>query len=50
VTAPIIGPRTVAQLDGTLRVLDISLSADSLKLLDSIFPGPGGAAPEAYAW
>lgn len=50
VTAPIIGPRTIEQLDGTLRVLEVSLTAESLKQLDSIFPGPGGAAPEAYAW
>lgn len=50
VTAPIIGPRTVEQLSGSLRALDIKLSAESLKKLDEIFPGPGGAAPEAYAW
>jgi aryl-alcohol dehydrogenase-like predicted oxidoreductase len=50
VTAPIIGPRTAEQLDGSLRALEISLSPDVLKKLDEIFPGPGGAAPEAYAW
>ncbi len=50
VTAPIIGPRTSQQLDNTLRTLDINLSPDVLKQLDEIFPGPGGAAPEAYAW
>jgi aryl-alcohol dehydrogenase-like predicted oxidoreductase len=50
VTAPIIGPRTVEQLDGSLRALEITLSAETLKKLDEIFPGPGGAAPEAYAW
>jgi aryl-alcohol dehydrogenase-like predicted oxidoreductase len=50
VTAPIIGPRTVEQLDGSLRALEIQLSDDSLKRLDEIFPGPGGTAPEAYAW
>jgi len=50
VTAPIIGPRTVEQLTGSLRALEIQLSADSMKKLDEIFPGPGGAAPEAYAW
>ena len=50
VTAPIIGPRTLEQLDGSLRALDITLDADILKRLDEIFPGPGGAAPEAYAW
>lgn len=50
VTAPIIGPRTVEQLDGTLRALELKLSAEVLNRLDTIFPGPGGAAPEAYAW
>lgn len=50
VTAPIIGPRTVAQLDRSLRALAITLSAETLAELDRIFPGPGGAAPEAYAW
>jgi aryl-alcohol dehydrogenase-like predicted oxidoreductase len=50
VTAPIIGPRTLAQLDGALRALELKLDAETLKNLDEIFPGPGGAAPEAYAW
>lgn len=50
VTAPIIGPRTVAQLDGSLRALEIQLGGDFLARLDLLFPGPGGAAPEAYAW
>ncbi len=50
VTAPIIGPRTLEQLDGSLRALKIKLSKDVLKKLDEIFPGPGGEAPEAYAW
>ncbi|KWX02884.1 Aldo/keto reductase [Carbonactinospora thermoautotrophica] len=50
VTAPIIGPRTVEQLDGALRALDVTLDADTLARLDEIFPGPGGPAPEAYAW
>ncbi len=50
VTAPIIGPRTMEQLTGSLRALEIKLDADALKALDEIFPGPGGEAPEAYAW
>ncbi len=50
VTAPIIGPRTIDQLNGSLTALDIKLSDDIMKRLDSIFPGPGGRAPEAYAW
>ena len=50
VTAPIVGPRRVEQLDDVLGALDVSLDADTLARLDEIFPGPGGAAPEAYAW
>jgi aryl-alcohol dehydrogenase-like predicted oxidoreductase len=50
VTAPIIGPRTLAQLDGSLRALKIKLDKKELARLDEIFPGPGGPAPEAYAW
>jgi aryl-alcohol dehydrogenase-like predicted oxidoreductase len=50
VTSPIIGPRTMEQLNGTMRVLSLTLSREILKQLDEIFPGPGGPAPEAYAW
>lgn len=50
VTAPIIGPRTMEQLDSSLNALEIQLSEDTLARLDEIFPGPGGEAPEAYAW
>jgi len=50
VTAPIIGPRTVQQLEAAVRAADVSLDADALKRLDEIFPGPGGEAPWAYAW
>ena len=50
VTAPIIGPRTVEQFTGSLRALKIKLNKESMKKLDEIWPGPGGEAPEAYAW
>jgi aryl-alcohol dehydrogenase-like predicted oxidoreductase len=50
VTAPIIGPRTMEQFVGSLRALEISLTPEILTKLDEIFPGPGGPAPEAYAW
>jgi aryl-alcohol dehydrogenase-like predicted oxidoreductase len=50
VTAPIIGPRTVAQVDDALGALDVRIEEGVLAELDRIFPGPGGAAPEAYAW
>jgi aryl-alcohol dehydrogenase-like predicted oxidoreductase len=50
VTAPIIGPRTLDQLTASRRALEIELSADALRRLDEIWPGPGGEAPQAYAW
>jgi len=50
VTAPIVGPRTMEQLTQGLRALEITLSDDARKRLDAIWPGPGGEAPEAYAW
>jgi aryl-alcohol dehydrogenase-like predicted oxidoreductase len=50
VTAPIIGPRTLEQLTGSLRSLELKLDEAANKKLDEIWPGPGGEAPEAYAW
>jgi aryl-alcohol dehydrogenase-like predicted oxidoreductase len=50
VTAPIIGPRTLDQLQSAIRATELTLDDNTLKRLDEIFPGPGGAAPEAYAW
>lgn len=50
VTAPILGPRTVEQLTGSLRALNVTLADETLRQLDEIWPGPGGEAPQAYAW
>ncbi len=50
VTAPIIGPRTVDQLEESVRAPEIALDKATVRELDRIFPGPGGEAPEAYAW
>lgn len=50
VTAPVIGPRTLDQLIGSLRALEIKFDESAKKKLDEIWPGPGGEAPEAYAW
>jgi aryl-alcohol dehydrogenase-like predicted oxidoreductase len=64
ITAPIIGPRTMEQLTGSLRALDIKLDENAMKTIDRIFPGTNGPkeegqgtgdwkkyeAPEAYAW
>jgi NDP-hexose C3-ketoreductase / dTDP-4-oxo-2-deoxy-alpha-D-pentos-2-ene 2,3-reductase len=54
VTGPMIGPRTVEQLDSSLRSLQITLDAGTLAKLDELFPPPAPneakPAPEAYAW
>ena len=50
VTSPIVGPRTLEQLEQNAKAADIKLTGDVLKKLDEIWPGPGNQAPEAYAW
>ena len=50
VTAPIIGPRTLEQLTESLKSLEIVLSDENMVRLNEIWAGPGGEAPEAYAW
>ena len=50
VTAPIIGPRTLEQLEQNLSALELKLDDEVLTSLDRIWSGPGGEAPEAYAW
>jgi aryl-alcohol dehydrogenase-like predicted oxidoreductase len=50
VTAPIIGPRTLEQLDDAFNALEIELDEELRTKIDEIWPGPGGEAPEAYAW
>jgi len=50
VTSVISGPRTVEQLRENLKAPELKLSDEILAKLDEIWPGPGGEAPEAYAW
>lgn len=63
ITAPIIGPRTIEQLDGNIRSIDIKLTPDQMQTLDTIWPPAGHPdiqpgskspfrleSPEAYAW
>jgi aryl-alcohol dehydrogenase-like predicted oxidoreductase len=50
VTAPITGPRTLEQLESSIDVFEIELTDEIMARLDEIWPGPGGEAPEAYAW
>jgi len=49
VAGPIIGPRTVGQLDDARRAVTLDLGDDVLKRLDGLFPGYR-PAPEHYAW
>lgn len=48
VNVVIIGPRTVEQLERSVRAAELKLDDDFLRALDEIFPGPGGEAPKAY--
>jgi aryl-alcohol dehydrogenase-like predicted oxidoreductase len=50
VTAPIVGPRTTAQFDANIGALELQLDDAIMTKLNEVFPGPGGQAPEAYAW
>lgn len=50
VTAPIIGPRTMQQLEQSVPTVALKLSRETMQNLDEIWPGPGGTAPEAYSW
>jgi aryl-alcohol dehydrogenase-like predicted oxidoreductase len=50
VTAPVLGPRTLEQLTGSLAALDVTIEDQTLDTLDKLFPGPGGEAPDAYTW
>lgn len=49
-TSAIIGPRTSQQLADLLTATEVILPDDALSELDRLWPGPGGPAPEAYAW
>ncbi len=49
VTGPIIGPRTIEQLEGSMRALEITIDAELNEKIDAIFP-PFKTAPEHYAW
>jgi len=58
ITSPIIGPRTLEQLEDNLRAADLTLSEEELKKIDAIVP-PGRAVfpmynadfgPHPYRW
>jgi len=49
VTSPIVGPRTMEQLETAMDALEVKLGDEELKKLDEIWPGHE-TAPEDYAW
>jgi aryl-alcohol dehydrogenase-like predicted oxidoreductase len=49
VTAPIVGPRTSAQLESALAAQELTLEPKVLDRLDELFPGYE-ASPKGYAW
>lgn len=49
VTTVVIGPRTLEQLDSSVKAADLELSEDTLNKIDAIFPGYQ-SAPQAYGW
>jgi aryl-alcohol dehydrogenase-like predicted oxidoreductase len=49
VTAPIIGPRTIEQVDGALRALEIDITKEIRAEIDAIFPALR-PSPEGHAW
>ena len=50
VTAPIIGPRTMEQLESQLPALETSLSADVLDRIDEIVPPGVSVNPADTGW
>jgi aryl-alcohol dehydrogenase-like predicted oxidoreductase len=50
VTAPIIGPRTMEQLDGQLGAVELTLSADILDRIDEIVPPGLTIAPNDHGY
>lgn len=54
VAAPIIGPRTIEQLVGCQRAVELKLDEAALAKMDEIWPTPwpnkASHAPEAYSW
>lgn len=56
VASAIVGIRTTSQFDGLSEAVALDLSAETLSLLDELFPIGGGKtlrnapSPEAYAW
>lgn len=50
VTAPVIGPRSVAQLESALDSRGLELPPEVLERLDALFPPPGNGGPGPEAW
>jgi aryl-alcohol dehydrogenase-like predicted oxidoreductase len=49
ITAPIIGPRTIEQVEGALRAFEIDYTSELRAEIDAIFPALR-PSPEGHAW
>ncbi len=49
-TVPVTADGAVSLSDGCRAPPQADLSDDALRRLDEIWPGPGGEAPQSYAW
>ncbi len=50
ISSVIIGPRTIIHLQGMIDAVETTLNDEEITKIETIWPGPGGEAPEAYAW
>lgn len=50
ICSAIVGPRTIMQLTELVNSLETKLTEEEIKTVETIWPGPGGQAPEAYSW
>lgn len=48
-TAPLVGPRTVKQLEDSIQAADRRLPQELLEQIERLFPGPIAEAPMAYS-
>ena len=48
-TAPLVGPRNVEQLEDMVRISETKLPEELAKQLEQLFPGPIAQAPAAYS-
>ena len=45
ITSPIVGPRTIEQLEDAIKALDVTFSPEDYKRIDAIIPPGSNVAP-----